>query len=112
MSNSWISKAARLSIYERDAYTCCYCAKVCCHYNDRTNNMDYATLDHIISRLDLALAHQGIDLKEAIKNRRNLVTVCNACNCSKQETSLYVWAIATGKDFYAIHTEITRRINS
>lgn len=110
MSNSWISKSARLAIYARDGYKCCYCGKQCVHYNDRVNSTCYATLDHIVARVTIAkTCSDDKAFKIACRDAKNLVTICNSCNSSKQDTELYVWCKQTGKDYNAIIGEISRR---
>lgn len=113
MSSAWLSKGKRKQIEERDQMICCYCGKLCVKYNDRVNNIDFATLDHIVPQRELFEAYkdQGMEIfKKAIQDIHNLVLVCNACNSSKQETPLYVWCIAKAFDYGTIIAEIARRI--
>lgn len=110
MASKWLSKALRASIESRDNMICCYCGILCCKYNDRVNNTDYATLDHIVPRYELAMA--GCEnYTSLVKDPSTLVLVCNACNSSKKHTPLFVWCKNTGKDYARIITEIARRIS-
>lgn len=111
MASGWISKLARLAIYKRDNYTCAYCNGTCCHYNDRTDNYSYATLDHVVSRITLATLVSSIkEFKAALKDAKNLITVCNKCNASKNDTDLETWCNATNRNYSEIKAEIERRI--
>lgn len=111
MASGWISQKVRKLIYARDSYTCCYCGETCCHYNDRIDNHSYATLDHIVARTVIAQSVNSIqEYKQAIKDPKNLITVCNNCNASKNDTDLYVWCKNTGRNYAAIIAEIARRI--
>lgn len=111
MASKWLTATLRGKIEKRDTMTCCYCGIECCKYKDRVNNTDYATLDHIVSRHELALTTcNDVEYGKAVKDPTTLVVVCNACNSSKQHTPLYVWCKKTGKDYTVIMAEIARRI--
>lgn len=91
--------------------TCCYCGKACVKYTDRTNETDYATLDHVVSQWEIAQSCESdTEFRRKIKNIHNLVLVCNACNSSKQATPLYIWVAKKGYDYAVIIAEIARRI--
>lgn len=111
MSSKWLSKVARKEIETRDQMTCCYCQKVCVKYVDRTNETDYATLDHVVSQWEIAqTCESNAEFRRKIKDIHNLVLVCNGCNCSKQETELYIWCAKKMYDYAIIIAEIARRI--
>lgn len=111
MSSNWISKVKRTEILKRDNMVCCYCGKACEHYSERTNNYDYATLDHIVARIILAQScTNDRHFRAELRNPHNLVTVCNGCNSSKKDTDLFVWCKQTGKNYASIIAEIARRI--
>jgi 5-methylcytosine-specific restriction endonuclease McrA len=111
MSSKWISKASRKAIETRDNMTCCYCGKQCVKYTDRTNDTDYATLDHIVSQWEIAITCESdAEFRRKIKDIHNLVLVCNGCNSSKQNTSLFVWCARKLYDYATITAEIARRI--
>jgi 5-methylcytosine-specific restriction endonuclease McrA len=111
MASKWLSKALRTKIELRDNMTCCYCGILCCKYSERVNNTDYATLDHIVSRYELALtACNDSDYASKVKDPATLVVVCNACNSSKKHTPLYVWCMQTDKNYARIIAEISKRI--
>lgn len=113
MASGWLSKSKRAQIEKRDQMICCYCGKSCVKYNDRVNNTDFATLDHIVPQAEIFEAYkdQGYEaVKAAIQDIHNLVLVCNGCNSSKQETPLYTWCISKALDYSAILAEIARRI--
>lgn len=113
MSNKWISASNRTAIEERDNMTCCYCGKACEKYNDRTNNYDYATLDHIVARSEIKMTcATPEEYKLAIQDIVNLVLVCNGCNTSKQNIPLFVWCAKKSYNYGVILAEIARRINS
>lgn len=125
MAAGWITKKARLAIYERDNNTCCYCGKMCkaasvkgmtrseqaAHM--KANYADIITLDHIVSQKDLAAAAtDDAHFKALRRDPKNIVAVCNACNSSKKDTSLFVWVHQKGYDYGVILAEIARRINT
>lgn len=116
MASGWISKAARYFIYQRDNNTCCYCGKVCVHSNGnaqtmRLNNQDFATLDHIVSRHEIAVkCIDEAEYRKEVRNPKNLVTVCNGCNASKRHSPLNIWCEIKGFDYVAIMAEIARRV--
>ena len=113
MSSKWIGKLARKAIEDRDNMTCCYCGMQCVKYNDRENELHYATLDHIVPQAEIYAASATLEaFRQAIRNIRNLVLVCNGCNSSKQDTPLYVWCAKKGYDYGLILQEIARRINA
>lgn len=114
MSSKWLPKKNRKAIETRDQMTCCYCGITCVKYNDRINDTDYATLDHIVPQAEIfeATKDQGLEaFRKAIQDIHNLVLVCNGCNSSKQDTPLYVWVAQKGYDYATILSEIARRIS-
>jgi len=119
MSNSWIGKNARRSIYARDNMICCYCEKPCitgiedASLLEKRDRKNIASLDHIVPRYQIAQTCES-DREFFTKQRdpKNLVVVCVGCNSSKQHTPLFVWAAKTNKDYYRIQKEIARRINT
>jgi endonuclease I len=111
MASKWLSKAARKAIETRDQMTCCYCNKVCVKYVNRTNDTDYATLDHVVSQWEIAqTCESDAEFRRKIKDIHNLVLVCNGCNSSKQNIPLYTWVAKKGFDYAIIIAEIARRI--
>lgn len=134
MASGWITRkgktdrktgayvAGRLDIYARDNMECCYCGKECkpatlpgftreaqVEYM-RANYADFCTLDHITSQWAIAqVTDSAVDFKKAIRDPKNLVTVCNACNSSKKHTELYIWAVNRGLDYSAIMARIAHR---
>lgn len=112
MSSKWLSKALRHKIEQRDQMQCCYCGKHCERYNQRSNNYDYATLDHIVPRIELFKVSQDYDtFLKLLKDVTLLVVVCNACNSSKQHKTLFEWAMEKGLNYPVLLAEITRRIS-
>jgi len=111
MAAGWIAKSIRAKIESRDNMTCCYCGKVCTSYKDRSNETDYATLDHIVSRWEIAqTCESDAEFQHKIKDPTTLVVVCNGCNSSKKHTPLYIWCNKKGYNHTAIIAEIARRI--
>lgn len=73
--SSWLPRDARHAIYARDGHAC-----ACCAIRGGHNGAGL-TVDHIRSQHG-----EGGD-----SNLRNLVTLCNSCNSSKQDTPLDQW---------------------
>lgn len=110
---SWLDKAKRLGIYDRDELICCYCGILCIIGDTRTatNPGLIATLDHIVPQKELAAsATNDKHFNELRRESKNLVCVCMSCNSSKQHTELFVWCAQTGRDYASIIAEIARRI--
>lgn len=111
---SWIDKAKRLGIYNRDNLICCYCGVQCIIGDTRDNNANksiIATLDHIVPQKELAAsATNDKHFNQLRRESKNLVCVCMSCNSSKQHTELFVWCKQTDRDYAAIIAEIARRI--
>jgi 5-methylcytosine-specific restriction endonuclease McrA len=63
-SSKWISRCARLAIYLRDSYSCCYCGR---DLKDAAANE--VSLDHLVCRQD-RINHDPT----------NLITACFRCN--------------------------------
>lgn len=118
MSNSWIGKAARQAIYDRDDLTCCYCGVKCITNIPNASILDMASrkliasLDHIVPQFRLAQqCNSDQEFFAARKNPINLVVVCVGCNSSKQHIDLKTWCKTTRKDYASILLEIERRVN-
>lgn len=77
--SSWLPRDARHAIYARDGHAC-----ACCAVRGGRNGAGL-TVDHIRSQHG-----EGGD-----SNLRNLVTMCNSCNSSKQATPLDQWVNKT-----------------
>ena len=115
MASGWISKKIRANIYARDSYICCYCGIQTLPYSSemqKSNALLIATLDHIVSRHEIAKqCDNDAGYSAAIKNPENLVCVCNGCNSSKKHTDLEVWCETKGYDYTMICREIARRVS-
>lgn len=115
MSSNWIKRSTRKAIYQRDNHTCVYCEQTVLIAAGmsreeqirfmRENADKIATLDHVISQWTLAQTAEY-----SIKDPRNLVTTCNACNSSKKNTPLDVWCNQRGFNVQAIQERIAQRL--
>lgn len=112
MPSKWSGKI-RQELYKRDDMVCCYCEKVCKPYTDHDwlyNPRDVVTLDHVISQWHIAQQTKTeAEFKQAIKNPKNLVVVCNGCNSSKKKTDLYTWCRKRGYNYTRIMLRIAER---
>jgi 5-methylcytosine-specific restriction endonuclease McrA len=72
--SKWIRPAKRRRIYERDAWTCCYCEK---DLHEGVADVRQRTLDHIVPRC------QG-----GSNSEQNLVTCCITCNSARADRAL------------------------
>ena len=75
-TGQWIRPEKRLAIYLRDRMTCVYCLQDLHDADPRD-----ITLDHVVCRAD-----------GGSNDATNLVTACRACNCSRQDKPLAVFA--------------------
>jgi 5-methylcytosine-specific restriction endonuclease McrA len=121
MASGWISKGQRKEIYHRDNLECCYCGKKCIIASGMSKEEQkqfqldshdrLATLDHVISRWEIAQSCESdAEFRREIKNPKNLVTVCGACNSSKKHTPLYIWVSKKRLDYGTIVARIAERI--
>jgi 5-methylcytosine-specific restriction endonuclease McrA len=111
MASKWLTKKNRTRVLKRDSFICCYCLKECENYTDRTNDLDYATLDHIIPRdILFKLASTLVEYNKMVRDINNLVCVCNACNSSKKHEELEAWCNRKGIDYNAVCNRIAARI--
>lgn len=116
MASGWINKKTRKLIAQRDNMVCCYCGKTCIAYSKedwKNRPLDVYTLDHIVSQWAIAqTCESDIEFRKAIRDPKNLVTVCNGCNSSKKHTELYIWATVKGFDYGAILGRIAQQIQT
>ena len=75
-TGQWIRAEKRLAIYLRDRMTCVYCLQDLHDADPRD-----ITLDHLTAKSD-----------GGSNDAANLVTACRACNCSRQDKPLAVFA--------------------
>jgi 5-methylcytosine-specific restriction endonuclease McrA len=116
MASGWISKRVRMAIYRRDNDTCCYCgahvivptkeqARDGRWYKD--NQYRLATLDHVVSRSELASV--AVDAKhfgQLKRDPKNLVTACGHCNGYKQHKTVYQFCHMFGYEYSAVLVRI------
>lgn len=80
-SSGWIKREERIALYIRDSFTCCYCGK-----NLKNAQPYQVTLDHLEDLVN------GGGHKGGNHAHTNLVTSCNICNSSRQDTPLATFA--------------------
>lgn len=92
-SSSWITRARRLRIYDRDAFTCLYC--------NVPPPVEGLTLDHLLPR---ALGGSNKSC--------NLVTACHRCNFSRQTQTVRSFAIRVAAETSQDWRKIMKRIKN
>ena len=100
--SKWISKAARLAIYLRDGFACCYCGKDLREAQcNKAGNCDI-TLDHLDPRSSELCP-------TARRNPKRLVTACRKCNSTRQDQPWRQYA--TGGAIARIERQVRKPLN-